>query len=444
MLNLNDDQAKIQINNFWNYLDELSDKNPEEYQKFISQQMKKGVENIKHEKEEKIKNQEYILKPNIYLSLRFKILSILKHDNTIDNENIKINGNNKNEISEVPKILFSYEFQSSAFSSKILDQPKVYLNILHSKDYKKPTDDKGIELCDKDVNDDNKWKYIPTQFRYNGKKSSMSGKRCDFYDVIINSLVIKKLNSSEELKSSIFAYVVRKFSIFLDNKYKLFTENVKILNTKKYKSLKSIPEDFKIGSDLPTLPEEERKIEKNNIKSNIPSTHSKNFHEENKIIIPKVSENYPGTSSFYNIPRSANPDSIVGCDKPIPGIFNPGKQNNIPQKVQEKTQPKKILIQEIPINEKQKILIPIKKYIISDSQMEVRFDFSEFEGITMEKLDLQISENEIKLKFENTNYIENEDYEPIDMKFNFSVDTDSCSAKFNKLDKHLKLVLKKK
>jgi hypothetical protein len=448
MFNLNDDQAKIQMNNFWNYLDELAEKNPEEYQKFISQQMKKGVENIKQEKEEKIQSQEKILKPNLYLCLRFKILSILKHDNTIDNENIKIHGNSKNEISEVPKILFSYEFQSSAFGSKILDQPKVYLNISHSSEFKKPTDEKGSELSDKDVNDDNKWKYIPTQFRYNGKKSSMSGKRCDFYDVIINSLVIKKLNSSEELKSSILAYIVRKFGIFLDNKYKLFTDNVKILGGKKYKSLKSLPEDFKIGGEAP---QPEKSNLKNNLDKNfIPSTTTptptpaKNFYEENKIIIPNVSENYPGTSSFYNVPKTEISTSAGGNSKPIPGIFNPGKPKNNPQKIQEPPQPKKILIQEIPIKEKQKLLIPIKKNILSDSQMEVKFDFSEFENITMEKLDLQISENEIKLKLENTQYVENDDYEPVDMKFNFCVDADSCTAKFNKLEKHLKLVLVKK
>jgi hypothetical protein len=62
----------------------------------------------------------------------------------------------------------------------------------------------------------------------------------------------------------------------------------------------------------------------------------------------------------------------------------------------------------------------------------------------MDKLDLQISENEVKLKLEDTIYLENEDYEPVEMKFNFSVEEDLCTAKFNKLEKHLKLVLVRK
>ena len=54
-LDLNKTEAKTQINNFWNYLDELASKNPEEYKKFIKAQMEKGLsmaESIKKEKEQ--------------------------------------------------------------------------------------------------------------------------------------------------------------------------------------------------------------------------------------------------------------------------------------------------------------------------------------------------------------------------------------------------------
>ena len=53
-LDLNNTEAKTQINNFWNYLDELAAKNPEEYKKFIQAQMKKGLsmaEEIKKERQ---------------------------------------------------------------------------------------------------------------------------------------------------------------------------------------------------------------------------------------------------------------------------------------------------------------------------------------------------------------------------------------------------------
>ena len=53
-LDLNNTEAKTQINNFWNYLDELAAKNPEEYKNFIKAQMQKGLsmaQSIKKEKE---------------------------------------------------------------------------------------------------------------------------------------------------------------------------------------------------------------------------------------------------------------------------------------------------------------------------------------------------------------------------------------------------------
>ena len=42
-LDLNNTEAKAQINNFWNYLDDLATNNPEEYKKFIKAQMQKGI-----------------------------------------------------------------------------------------------------------------------------------------------------------------------------------------------------------------------------------------------------------------------------------------------------------------------------------------------------------------------------------------------------------------
>jgi hypothetical protein len=74
----------------------------------------------------------------------------------------------------------------------------------------------------------------------------------------------------------------------------------------------------------------------------------------------------------------------------------------------------------------------------------VKFDFSEFENIIMDIIDLQISTNEIKLKLENNELIEYKDYQPIEMKFDFMVDVDSCKASFNKKDSCLNLILVRK
>ena len=76
-LDLNTTEAKIQMNNFWKYLDELAEKNPEEYKKFIQTQMKKGLETFGPSKNQSITTkQEFTVSP--YLCLRFKPIKILK------------------------------------------------------------------------------------------------------------------------------------------------------------------------------------------------------------------------------------------------------------------------------------------------------------------------------------------------------------------------------
>jgi hypothetical protein len=185
---------------------------------------------------------------------------------------------------------------------------------------------------------------------------------------------------------------------------------VKILK-KKYKSVKTTPEEF-------ILQQQSSGAAGNKINDIKPDTliPAKNFYdvEENKIKIPNQSENFTGTNSFYNIPKEK---------KPI------GKQKNQPTK--------KILIEEIksPKNAKK---IVIKKTILNDNTMEVKFDLSEFEENDLEILDidLQLAKNGIKLSIENME--RGIDYEPIEMTFNFNLDLDKIdSAVFNKLNNSL-------
>jgi hypothetical protein len=447
MFDINENHTKTQINNLWNHLDELAEKNPEEYKNFISQQLKNGTDRMKN------LNKDQNLKVQTFNCLRFKLLSIIKGKK----ENINIYDNiNQNDMSEVPRILFSFQFESSIYSKKLMEDPKIYLNIVHSSEYLGPTDDNGNVLSEKEARDDSKWRYVPTLFRHSGKSSSMSGKVREFYDVIISSKVIEKMKSNEELKKSMLAYVVRKFCTFLNNKYIIFTENVKILETKRYKSLKALPDEFKIQPNLkdnsssniesssvkvkeePIIENKFLEKKESNGQSQVqphpkaqeesesksePFTASKNFMEENKIIIPGLSENYPNSNTFYNLP---------------PKNVNKNYKKSNPQNQVKNEQPKKILIEEI----KQKIIINIKKNILSKNEMEIKFDFSNFDGeLRMDNLDLQLSENAILLKLENTKYIENLDYSPIEMKFDFIVDVDKCIAKFNKIEKILNLIL---
>ena len=103
-LDLNKTEAKTQINNFWNYLDELASKNPEEYKKFIKAQMEKGLsmaESIKKEKEQSnietdiyskniLTKKEFKVFP--FMCLEFRPIKIIKQNfdkEIIDNNNIK-------------------------------------------------------------------------------------------------------------------------------------------------------------------------------------------------------------------------------------------------------------------------------------------------------------------------------------------------------------------
>lgn len=437
MFNINDAQAKAQMENFWKYLDDLSQENPEEYKKFISEQMKKGLNKKIEEKKDEI--QEILLKPKVFLCLRFKISKILKDKNPEKNNDIQIfesQSNSDHDMLARPKILFSFEWQSEAFSPKILQDPKVYLNIIHSEEFLGPLDDNNRPV--KNPENDKEWKYIPTEFRYNNKKNCMSGKRCDFYDMVVNSRVVEAITKNEDLKRSILAYFVRKFTIFLSSKYELFMKNVKILKSKKYKSVKNSPEDFvfkpntKYGNVINNVAggnSENQNLNVTNASFPAESKNTllppaKNFFEipENKINIPHASENFTNTPSFYK---------MNGNDRKNNAAKIKGKKEENAQ------QPKKILIEEI--TKKTKRLIEIKKNILDNYQMEVKFNLENFDEVeSINDIDLQVSENGIKLLLEK---VPEDEYEAIDMNFNFEVDPDKCIAKYDKKNKILKLIL---
>ena len=115
-LDLNNTEAKAQINNFWNYLDELASKNPEEYKKFIKAQMEKGLsmaESIKKEKEKENelntennnKNNDQILSEiyskNILTKKEFKVFPFMCIEfkpTKIIKQNFDIENDDKNNL----------------------------------------------------------------------------------------------------------------------------------------------------------------------------------------------------------------------------------------------------------------------------------------------------------------------------------------------------------
>ena len=226
-LNITNDVAKTQINNFWNYLNDLSQNNPDEYKKFIQNQFKKGIEMYAPKNLNKDVNQTNIIpkaayEVHSYICLRFKLIKILNDisDNISQDDNkdtiLTKDPSNQWQLSEAPLITFSYQFESDAFSSKVIQDRKIYLNIVYSDEYYTPTDTEGHFLSGDNLENDNKWGFIPTEFRYNGKKDSFTGIRCDFYDMIISKFVVDKMSNDKGLYKAVLSYAVRKFIIFLN------------------------------------------------------------------------------------------------------------------------------------------------------------------------------------------------------------------------------------
>ena len=440
-LDLNKTEAKTQINNFWNYLDELASKNPEEYKKFIKAQMEKGLsmaESIKKEKEQSnietdiyskniLTKKEFKVFP--FMCLEFRPIKIIKQNfdkEIIDNNNIKdnnniilrdINKNIQNEVKEIKNIIFKNKFLDIVYKSPVIQDRKIYLNIVYSDEFYPPTDDKGNFLKKEEIYDEKNWKYIPTEFKYDGKRNSMTGIRCDFFDVIINKNIIDKIKQNNNLCMNILDYITRKFVIFSSDKFKLFTDSVKILENKIYKGINSRPSIFK--SKL----ENDKKIINPQIEQN-----NENINKKNEIIISsqaKYEENKKNKEEF--IKESCNNDN---------------NSSSIPElKIKKESEnEKKVIIEEVGAEFKQ--IIPMKRKILSESEMEVKFFFDEFEHLRgMKDIDLQISENGIIIHLDNDHYIIDKNYEPIEMKFDFKVNPDKCTAKYSKKEKVLTVII---
>ena len=242
-LDLNNTEAKTQINNFWNYLDELAAKNPEEYKKFIKAQMQKGLsmaESIKKEQNQNNKNNQNINTDKIlsdiyskniltkkefkvfpFMCLEFRPTKIIKQNFDIDdinnnknNQDINndiilrdINTNIQNEVKEIKNIIFKNKFLDSVYHPPVIQDRKIYLNIVYSDEFYPPTDERGEFLKNEEIYDEKNWKYIPTEFKYDGKKDSMTGTRCDFFDVIINKNIIDKIKQNNNLCMNILDYI---------------------------------------------------------------------------------------------------------------------------------------------------------------------------------------------------------------------------------------------
>ena len=468
-LDLNNSEAKAQINNFWNYLDELASKNPEEYKKFIKAQMQKGLSMAESMKKEQAQQQSQNnpnntnINPNInneqilseiyskniltkkefkvfpFMCLEFRPTKIIKKNfdmdeinNSKNNKDINndiilrdINTNIQNEVKEIKNIIFKNKFLDSAYQSPVIQDRKIYLNIVYSEEFYPPTDEKGNFLKKEEIYDEKNWKYIPTEFKYDGKRDSMTGTRCDFFDVIINKNIIDKIKQNNNLCMNILDYITRKFVIFSSDKFKLFTGSVKILENKIYKGIEAKPSVFKSKLEM------DKKIINPQNNNNLDNT-NKNNNKKDEIIISsqaKYEENKLHEEELIKESNNSN-NTQQKEDSSLPELKIKSEPENS----------KKVVIEEVGAEFKQ--IIPMKRKIISETEMEVKFFFDEFEYLRgMKDIDLQISENGIIIHLDNDHYIIDKNYEPIEMKFDFKVDPDKCNAKYSKKEKVLTVIV---
>ena len=468
-LDLNNSEAKAQINNFWNYLDELASKNPEEYKKFIKAQMQKGLSMAESMKKEQAQQQSQNnpnntnINPNInneqilseiyskniltkkefkvfpFMCLEFRATKIIKKNfdmdeinNSKNNKDINndiilrdINTNIQNEVKEIKNIIFKNKFLDSAYQSPVIQDRKIYLNIVYSDEFYPPTDEKGNFLKKEEIYDEKNWKYIPTEFKYDGKRDSMTGTRCDFFDVIINKNIIDKIKQNNNLCMNILDYITRKFVIFSSDKFKLFTGSVKILENKIYKGIEAKPSVFKSKLEM------DKKIINPQNNNNLDNT-NKNNNKKDEIIISsqaKYEENKLHEEELIKESNNSN-NTQQKEDSSLPELKIKSEPENS----------KKVVIEEVGAEFKQ--IIPMKRKIISETEMEVKFFFDEFEYLRgMKDIDLQISENGIIIHLDNDHYIIDKNYEPIEMKFDFKVDPDKCNAKYSKKEKVLTVII---
>ena len=468
-LDLNNTEAKAQIKNFWYYLDELASKNPEEYKKFIKAQMQKGLSMAESMKKEQAQQQSQNnpnntnINPNInneqilseiyskniltkkefkvfpFMCLEFRPTKIIKKNfdmdeinNSKNNKDINndiilrdINTNIQNEVKEIKNIIFKNKFLDSAYQSPVIQDRKIYLNIVYSDEFYPPTDEKGNFLKKEEIYDEKNWKYIPTEFKYDGKRDSMTGTRCDFFDVIINKNIIDKIKENNNLCMNILDYITRKFVIFSSDKFKLFTGSVKILENKIYKGIEAKPSVFKSKLEM------DKKIINPQNNNNLDNT-NKNNNKKDEIIISSQAKYEENKLHEEELIKESNNSNNT-----------PQKEDSSLPELKIKSEPensKKVVIEEVGAEFKQ--IIPMKRKIISETEMEVKFFFDEFEYLRgMKDIDLQISENGIIIHLDNDHYIIDKNYEPIEMKFDFKVDPDKCNAKYSKKEKVLTVII---
>lgn len=128
------DNMKNQINNYWEMLNEMSENDPNTYQSFVNNNIKKGFEEQKKEKEskEKIWKRRINEKDNFLLRITAPLDIVPLNKGSLPKEDTNDSENSNNDIAS--KFLVNNSTPKSSKShekeTKVSKSGKIYINIL--------------------------------------------------------------------------------------------------------------------------------------------------------------------------------------------------------------------------------------------------------------------------------------------------------------------------
>ena len=231
ILNSNPDAMK-QMEGFWKYLDNMADSSPDEYQKFIDEQMKDMKEEVKKEKDQEEKTQTIQSEPGFCI----KMLIARKVE-----EKDKGKGKDKKGVGvlNIFDVNAGEEIKESFLENDEkkdpLEEPKIYLNIVHNEQVLPPLN-KARDLAD--PKNDRDWMIIPITFNGPFTRKSLDNLDCIHYDAHVHTCVIERMRAEGRTIRAITNYIITRFQEVIADQYVIHKKSVKFLKKRKYKCSK--------------------------------------------------------------------------------------------------------------------------------------------------------------------------------------------------------------
>ncbi|EAR84114.2 pre-RNA processing PIH1/Nop17 protein (macronuclear) [Tetrahymena thermophila SB210] len=443
---LNNDQLK-QAENIWKMLDDLSESNPEGYKNFVKNNLQNGFEEIKKEKDEKIKELKVNADPAFLLKMQATLQSFkLKKEEHPLYESLRVVGqDSKKKLADIKK--------------SIDKEVKIYINVLMSNRVRAPINDQGKEI--ESIKQMEEWKVIPYSVQEpEQRKSESLGNMVYFYNFVINDEVCKMMSGAPPLTEQLVTFVIEKMNNCLKEHrnpllklYNYMEDNeiihyqISKMSVVRHKSKKFKLADKKQRQIPPILlePEADRQFDLQKVKQEIQmkknaalsqmqqGAQSENLQQSQANSIQNVDD-----LKKRQLEDEKSKEMIK--EQVLDGLKIVSKEDK--EKKNEKQKPKKVLIQEIETKEvpktaKQILEEQVEKpsYTLKELTESIYLEFLLFKANSIDDMILDISEKKIKLEVPLV-------YK-LDLPLPCKIDTEQVQPKWSKKTKVLKLTLLK-